>query len=108
MAVSIAFESQKLLFWGAGIWFCICLKKDEGRRGMAIPNLWRTQKQRYSLQGDVCVHCERAIFPPRQICPHCRRPLQEAAAPSVLFEFSALAVPAGLPAVLPAGTAGDD
>lgn len=43
---------------------------------MAVPNLWRTKKQRYSLQGDVCVHCERAVFPPREVCPHCHKPMQ--------------------------------
>jgi uncharacterized OB-fold protein len=42
---------------------------------MAVPNLWRTKKQRYSLQGDVCVHCERAVFPPREVCPHCHKPM---------------------------------
>jgi uncharacterized OB-fold protein len=42
---------------------------------MAIPNLWRNKKQRYSLQGDVCVHCERAVFPPREVCPHCHKPM---------------------------------
>jgi uncharacterized OB-fold protein len=42
---------------------------------MAIPNLWRTKKQRYSLQGDVCVHCTRAVFPPREVCPHCHKPM---------------------------------
>jgi len=58
---------------------------------MAIPNMWRTKKQRYSLQGDVCVHCERAVFPPRQICPHCHRPMQAGAAPTpVVFDFTAL------------------
>jgi uncharacterized OB-fold protein len=43
---------------------------------MAVPNLWRTKKQRYSLQGDVCVHCERAVFPPREVCPHCHKPMR--------------------------------
>lgn len=47
---------------------------------MAIPNLWRTKKQRYSLQGDVCVHCERAVFPPREVCPHCHKPMGTTAA----------------------------
>jgi uncharacterized OB-fold protein len=42
---------------------------------MAVPNLWRTKKQRYSLQGDVCIHCERAVFPPREVCPHCHKPM---------------------------------
>lgn len=43
---------------------------------MAVPNLWRTQKQRYSLHGDVCAHCDSAVFPPREICPHCHKPMQ--------------------------------
>ena len=38
---------------------------------MAVPNLWRTKKQRYSLQGEVCTQCATVMFPPRQICPHC-------------------------------------
>lgn len=59
---------------------------------MAIPNMWRTKKQRYNLQGDVCKHCAQAVFPPRQICPHCHKPMQESAAPpAIRFEFSALA-----------------
>jgi predicted amidophosphoribosyltransferase len=52
---------------------------------MAIPNLWRTKKQRYSLQGEVCVHCERAVFPPREVCPHCHKPMgSHAAAPALV------------------------
>ena len=43
---------------------------------MAIPNLWRTKKQRYSLQADVCNHCNQIIFPPREVCPHCHKPAQ--------------------------------
>ena len=50
---------------------------------MAIPNLWRTKKQRYSLQCDVCVHCERAVFPPREVCPHCHKPMGGHAAAAV-------------------------
>ncbi len=46
---------------------------------MAIPVLWRTQKARYSLQGDVCPECARVVFPPRRLCPYCGR---EAHAPS--------------------------
>ncbi len=72
---------------------------------MAIPNMWRTKKQRYSLQGDVCTHCERAVFPPRQICPHCHRPMQTHAAPApVVFDFNALmTAPSAQPAMV-----GDD
>lgn len=38
---------------------------------MAVPNLWRTQKQRYQLQGEVCPACSNTIFPPKRVCPHC-------------------------------------
>ena len=38
---------------------------------MAIPNMWRTKKQRYSLQGEICPTCTSAIFPPRSVCTHC-------------------------------------
>ena len=34
---------------------------------------WRLNAQRYNLVGEVCPHCEEAIFPPRDICPSCRR-----------------------------------
>ncbi len=40
---------------------------------MAIPNIWRTKKQRYSLEGAVCQTCNTTTFPPRQQCPHCRQ-----------------------------------
>ncbi|GIV78681.1 zinc ribbon domain-containing protein [Litorilinea aerophila] len=40
---------------------------------MAVPILWRTKKQRYALQGEICPACERAVFPPRRICPYCGR-----------------------------------
>ena len=43
---------------------------------MAVPNLWRTQKQRYSLHGEVCAQCSCAVFPPREICPYCHKPMQ--------------------------------
>jgi len=44
---------------------------------MAIPVLWRTQKARYSLQGDVCPECTRVVFPPRRLCPYCGHAAQE-------------------------------
>ena len=49
---------------------------------MEIPRHWRLKKQRYSLVGEVCPHCEYKIFPPRDICPNCG---QEAKA---LYTFS--------------------
>jgi uncharacterized OB-fold protein len=43
---------------------------------MAIPILWRTTKERYSLQGEKCPECERVVFPPRRLCPYCGREQQ--------------------------------
>jgi hypothetical protein len=40
--------------------------------------MWRTQKQRYSLQAEVCPHCTNAVFPPRKVCPYCRQPMEAA------------------------------
>ncbi len=41
---------------------------------MGIPGLWRTQGQRYSLNGEICPSCSKHIFPPRDVCPHCAKP----------------------------------
>ena len=49
---------------------------------MEISRHWRLRKQRYSLVGEVCPHCEAKIFPPRDICPECQ---QEA---KTLYNFS--------------------
>lgn len=38
---------------------------------MAIPSIWRTKKQRYSLEGAVCPTCKTTMFPPRKHCLHC-------------------------------------
>lgn len=70
---------------------------------MAVPNLWRTKQQRYRLQAEVCVHCEQVIFPPREVCPHCRHSSEDQAdstpfALSSLLPFSStngLAAPVG-------------
>ena len=45
---------------------------------MEIPRHWRLKKQRYSLVGEVCPHCEAKIFPPRDVCPHCGSEAKEA------------------------------
>jgi len=49
---------------------------------MEIPRHWRLRKQRYSLVGEVCPHCEAKLFPPRDVCPECG---QEA---KTLYNFS--------------------
>ena len=38
---------------------------------MEVPRHWRLRKQRYSLIGEVCPHCNAKIFPPRDVCPEC-------------------------------------
>lgn len=38
---------------------------------MEVPRHWRLKKQRYSLIGEICPHCDEKIFPPRDICPRC-------------------------------------
>lgn len=38
---------------------------------MDIPRHWRLKKERYSLIGEICPHCDSKIFPPRDICPDC-------------------------------------
>lgn len=49
---------------------------------MEIARHWRLRKQRYSLVGEVCPHCEAKLFPPRDVCPECG---QEA---KTLYNFS--------------------
>lgn len=41
---------------------------------MGIASAWRTKQQRYALVGEVCPDCHQAIFPPRDVCPHCSEP----------------------------------
>ena len=38
---------------------------------MEVPRHWRLRQQRYTLVGEKCPHCDEAIFPPRDVCPHC-------------------------------------
>ena len=71
---------------------------------MAVPNLWRTKKQRYSLHGEVCDHCMPAIFPPREVCPHCHKPMQAVSTASALL--GAARVQAAQP--MPQPMVGDD
>lgn len=75
---------------------------------MAVPNLWRTQKQRYSLQAEICPHCSNAIFPPRAVCPYCKRAASAAAAPKVEGFTVAFAAPAAVMAAGAVAVAGDD
>ena len=38
---------------------------------MEVPRHWRLRKQRYALVGEICPHCSKKIFPPRDVCPEC-------------------------------------
>jgi scaffold protein (connect acetoacetyl-CoA thiolase and HMG-CoA synthase) len=40
---------------------------------MAVPRFWREQPQRYRLVGAQCPKCSKTYFPPRPVCPDCRR-----------------------------------
>ena len=73
---------------------------------MAIPNLWRTKKQRYSLQADICVHCNEIMFPPREVCPHCHKAAQQKAAANTFVALLPVAPAAAL--AQPFVVAGDD
>lgn len=38
---------------------------------------WRIRGQRYRLEGEECPHCGYKIFPPRDICPECKKDARE-------------------------------
>ncbi|TAJ45378.1 Zn-ribbon domain-containing OB-fold protein [Methanofollis fontis] len=40
---------------------------------MSVPRFWRKIPQRYNLEGTHCETCGRYFFPPRNLCPTCRR-----------------------------------
>ncbi len=39
----------------------------------SIPLTWRRIPERYRLRGNKCVACSTTYFPPRIVCPKCRR-----------------------------------
>ncbi|TXT55930.1 MAG: hypothetical protein BAJATHORv1_30313 [Candidatus Thorarchaeota archaeon] len=38
-----------------------------------VANIWRKQKSMYSIIGSKCTTCGEHYFPPRPVCPTCRR-----------------------------------
>jgi uncharacterized OB-fold protein len=40
---------------------------------MTVPRFWREIPQRYNLQASLCENCKEVHFPPRDVCPKCRR-----------------------------------
>lgn len=39
----------------------------------SVPLFWRLRESKYRLMGTRCVACNEMYFPPRQLCPNCRR-----------------------------------
>ncbi|VVB98617.1 Uncharacterised protein [uncultured archaeon] len=39
----------------------------------SIPLTWRRIPERYRMKGDRCTNCNTYYFPPRIVCPKCRR-----------------------------------
>ena len=37
----------------------------------AIPQIWKSQRQRYTLTGQVCRRCGHLSLSPRVVCPQC-------------------------------------
>lgn len=40
---------------------------------MGTPRFWRKTQNRYNLIGTKCTSCNNTYFPPRSMCPECRR-----------------------------------
>ncbi|MFQ6063159.1 MAG: Zn-ribbon domain-containing OB-fold protein [Methanosarcinales archaeon] len=40
---------------------------------MSVPRFWREISNRYNLIGNYCESCGSYYFPPRNLCPTCRR-----------------------------------
>ena len=40
---------------------------------MSVPRFWRHISSRYNLIGTRCNTCDEYYFPPRTMCPNCRR-----------------------------------
>ncbi len=56
---------------------CISLKGggevDIMAHRKSVPLVWRRFEARYRLVGNKCEECDTIYFPPRSICPKCRR-----------------------------------
>jgi uncharacterized OB-fold protein len=40
---------------------------------MSVPRFWRRLKNLYNLIGTRCEKCSKYYYPPRNMCPQCRR-----------------------------------
>ncbi len=39
----------------------------------SVPGVWRRFKNRYQVVGTQCETCKTNFYPPRELCPKCRR-----------------------------------
>jgi hypothetical protein len=39
----------------------------------SVPLFWRIKKSKYNMLGSRCATCGAVFFPPRSLCPSCRR-----------------------------------
>jgi len=39
----------------------------------SVPLAWRRYPERYRMEGTQCTNCGEKFFPPRKVCPNCRR-----------------------------------
>ena len=44
----------------------------------SIPRIWRNQRQRYTLAGEVCRRCGHLSLSPHAVCPQCHPAVVEA------------------------------
>ena len=48
-------------------------KREEKKMVKGLASYWRLIPQRYNLIGTRCKNCGEKFFPPRKLCPKCRR-----------------------------------
>jgi len=39
----------------------------------SVPLFWRLKESKYRIMGTKCTNCDQPYFPPRYLCPKCRR-----------------------------------
>lgn len=39
----------------------------------SVARFWREIPQRYNFIGNKCEVCDKVFFPPKEVCPYCRR-----------------------------------
>ncbi len=72
---------------------------------MRLASYWRTRQQRLGLVGEICPHCGKPLFPPRDVCPACHGPAKEPyrfSGKGTVYSFSTVySAPEGFEAYVP-------